>query len=74
MKKLQIRIYPDGRVESRTLGIKGSACEKYLKTFEKLTNAEIVDSEYTNEFLESELAIDNNNELLNSDILEARNG
>ena len=74
MKKLQIRIYPDGRVESRTLGIKGSACEKYLETFEKLTNAEIVDSEYTNEFLESELAIDNNNELLNNDILEARNG
>lgn len=74
MKQLQIRIYPDGRVETKTLGIKGSACEKYLETFEKLTRAEIVDSEYTSEFLETDTVIENNNELFSSDVLENRNG
>ena len=73
MKKLQIRIYPDGKIETKTLGVKGSACEKYLDTFEKLTKAQIVDSEYAKEFLETESVLTQSAETVNNDTLENYN-
>ena len=53
-KQLQIRIYPDGRVEGETFNIKGKACEKYLEVMARLAQAQIVDSDYTPEFYEAE--------------------
>ena len=53
-KQLQIRIYPDGHIEGETLNIKGKQCEKYLDVIAHLTEARIVDSEYTREFYEAE--------------------
>lgn len=54
-KQLQIRIYPDGSVEGETLNIKGKACEKYLDVMAKLSQAQIIDSDYTSEFYETEV-------------------
>ena len=53
-KQLQIRIYPDGRIQGETLNIKGKQCEKYLEVIARLTEARIVDSDYTHEFYETE--------------------
>jgi len=54
MKQLQIRIYPDGKVEARTSGIKGDECQGYVEIIEQLLNARTVESSYTEEFYQSE--------------------
>lgn len=54
MKQIQIRIKPNGEISAETIGIKGKKCLKYLPEIEKLTNAVIVDSDFTNEYLEIE--------------------
>ncbi|GAB6056534.1 DUF2997 domain-containing protein [Methanobacterium movens] len=53
-KKINIRIYPDGRVQADVEGIKGKSCTDYIKILEEILNAETVDSEYTSEYYESE--------------------
>lgn len=53
-KQIKIRIYPDGRIESETVGIKGKSCLNYIKEVENLTDAKTVKSEFTNEYYESE--------------------
>ena len=60
-RQLQIRIYPDGRIESKTLNVKGRQCEKYLETMEKLTEARVIDSEYTSEYYENENLLEEQN-------------
>lgn len=57
MKKLQIRIYPNGQVEAETKGIKGKACLNYISIMEQLTGAKTVDSEFTPEYRESEVLL-----------------
>lgn len=54
-KQITIRIYPDGKVEAKTVGIKGKACLKYLQPLEQLLEAEAVDSEFTKEYYETEV-------------------
>ena len=49
-KQITIRVYPDGRIESETHGIKGKDCLKYIKEIEQLTDAKIVRSEFTEEY------------------------
>jgi hypothetical protein len=56
-KKIQVRIYPDGRIEAVTKGIKGKKCTNYIGLIEKLVNAETVDSDYTEEYYETEEVI-----------------
>jgi hypothetical protein len=53
-QKIQIRIYPDGRIKAETKGIKGERCTDYIKILEELLNAETIESEYTHEFYETE--------------------
>ncbi len=53
-KQIQIRVYPDGRIESKTLGVKGKSCIKYIKEVENLTGAKTVKSEFTKEYYETE--------------------
>ena len=49
-KQITIRVYPDGRIESETHGIKGKDCLKYIKEIEQLTGAKTVHSEFTEDY------------------------
>lgn len=49
-KQITIRVFPDGRIESETHGIKGKDCLKYIKEVEQLTDAKVVGSEFTAEY------------------------
>lgn len=53
-KKLRVRIYPDGRIDAVTKGIKGKKCTDYFGLIEKLLNAKTVDYAYTEEYYETE--------------------
>ena len=66
-KQIKIRVYPDGRIESETVGIKGKSCMNYIKEVENLTGAKTVKSEFTHEYYEAEnqeysMNMDYNNE------------
>lgn len=52
-KQLQVRIYPDGKIDARTLGVKGEKCTDYIKTFEQLLNAQVIESAYTDEYYQT---------------------
>jgi hypothetical protein len=53
-----VRIYPDGKVEGKTLGVKGKECTAYIKAFEELLQARAVEGAYTNEYYQSEATVD----------------
>ncbi|MBM4763818.1 DUF2997 domain-containing protein [Bacillus sp. B15-48] len=53
-EKIQIRIFPDGRIVAETKGIKGEKCTNYIQLIEELLNAKTVESNYTEEFYETE--------------------
>lgn len=61
-KQIKIRVYPDGRIESETVGIKGKSCLNYIKEVENLTGAKTVKSEFTHEYNETEQHIYTSNE------------
>ena len=54
-KQIKIRVYPDGRIESETVGIKGKSCLNYIKEVEQLTGAKTVYSEFTEEYHQQEV-------------------
>ena len=53
-QQLQIRIYPDGRIDARTQGIKGKKCTQYIPIVEQLLQARVTESSYTPEYYQSE--------------------
>ena len=53
-KQLEIRIYPDGKIEGKTLGIKGKQCTEYIDVFEKMLRAKTTESAYTDEYYQTE--------------------
>lgn len=53
-KKLKIRIFPDGKVQAETEGIKGKKCIDYINILEDLLEAKTVDSDYTEEYYQKE--------------------
>jgi hypothetical protein len=53
-KRIQVQIFPDGRVQAETQGIKGKKCTEYIGLLEELLDAEAIDSEYTAEYYVSE--------------------
>lgn len=55
MKQIKIRIFPDGRVQAETNGIKGKACTDYIKILERLLESRTVESEYTEEYNQTEV-------------------
>ena len=61
-KQIKIRVYPDGRIESETVGIKGKSCLGYIKDIENLTGAKVVHSEFTDECHQQEVHNDTYNE------------
>ena len=52
-KQLQVRIYPDGKIDAKTLGVSGHKCTDYIKTLEKLLNAQVVESAFTEEYYQT---------------------
>ncbi len=54
MKQIKIRIFPDGRIESETVNIKGKKCLEYIKPIQEMTGAQAIDSEFTDEYYENE--------------------
>lgn len=58
-KQIEIKIHPDGRIETVARNIKGKTCLKYVQPLETLLEAKIVDSEFTSEYYEQEVYEDN---------------
>lgn len=54
MKQIQIRILPNGEIKAETVGIKGKKCIKYIPEIERLTDAVVIDSDFTKEYLETD--------------------
>ena len=54
VKRLSIRIYPDGRIEAKTQGIHGRACMPMIGYVENLLDAQVVESEHTKEYYTTE--------------------
>ena len=54
-KQLQIRIYPDGKIDAKTLGIIGEKCIDHIKIIEQLLNARVVESALTEEYYQTEI-------------------
>ena len=61
-KQMKIRVYPNGKIESETVGIKGKSCLNYIKEVENLTGAKTIKSEFTNEYNETEQYLYTSNE------------
>jgi hypothetical protein len=53
-KKIKLQIFPDGQIKAEVMGAKGKGCMDYLEVLEQLLDAEIIDSEYTAEYYETE--------------------
>ena len=53
-KRIQLRVYPDGRIEAEVQGVKGKKCTDYIALLEELLDAETIESEFTPEYYESE--------------------
>ena len=53
-KQIKIRVYPDGRIESETVGIKGKQCLGYIKDIEAMTGAKIIKSGFTKDYYDTD--------------------
>lgn len=51
-KRIQLRVYPDGRIEAQVEGVKGKKCTDYIAVLEELLQAETIQSAYTAEYYE----------------------
>lgn len=60
-KQIKIRVYPNGKIESETVGIKGKACLGYIKDIEQLTGGTVLDSQFTEEYYEQQINADTYN-------------
>ena len=57
-KQIQIRIFPDGHIETVTRNIIGKECLGYIRPLEQLLEAQVADSAFTSEYYETE-AVEN---------------
>lgn len=55
MARMNIRIFPDGRVQGDIQGVQGKKCTNYIKIIEDLVKGQTYDSRFTKEFYEQEL-------------------
>jgi hypothetical protein len=53
-EKVVVRIFPDGRIQAETKGIKGEKCTDLIPILEELLHADAIKAEYTEEFYEVE--------------------
>lgn len=73
-KKIQIRIMPDGTIESKTINIKGKACTKYAKVISDLTDSRIIGQHYTEEYYEEEESNKTESEIQNEEYITMEEG
>lgn len=53
-KQIQVRIYPNGKIEAKTIGVKGKHCVQYSSLLEQVLNARVVESQLTDEYYQQE--------------------
>jgi hypothetical protein len=53
-KQLRIQIFQDGQIQAEVLGVKGKKCTDYISLLEELLEAEIIESDYTSEYYQTE--------------------
>ena len=53
-KLIEIRIFNNGTVKSKTKGMVGKSCMKYIQAIEELTGSRTIDSEFTPEYYMNE--------------------
>lgn len=53
-KRINIRIFPDGKIQAEVKGIKGKKCTDYIEVIQEILQARIEDSDYTKEYYEKE--------------------
>lgn len=56
-KQIQVRIYPDGKIEAKTIGVYGKQCTKYIPLLEQVLNARTVENVLTDEYYREETSI-----------------
>ncbi len=54
-KKIRFEITADGEIHVKTLGMDDESCLDYVEVFERILDAETIDSSYTDEFIEAQL-------------------
>ena len=62
-KKLKIKLLPNGEIVMQTQGVKGKKCLDYIEVFKKLANINIIDTQLSQEYYESEVNQTDNIEL-----------
>ena len=58
-KKLKIKLLPNGEIQMETHGIKGKKCLDYIDVLKKLVDVKILDTQYSQEYYETEANISN---------------
>lgn len=53
-KKIRLEINASGEIRAKTIGMNDEECLDYVAILENLLDAETVDSEYTEEFLQAQ--------------------
>lgn len=53
-KKMQIKLLPNGEIQMETIGVKGKKCLDYIELLKKLVNCNIVDTQLSQEYYETE--------------------
>jgi len=53
-KRINIQIFPNGRIQAEIHGVKGKKCTDYIRILEEILDAKTVDSDYTPEYYENQ--------------------
>ena len=53
MKKIVIQINKDGSINAKTFGMKGKSCMDYLNFLTTIVEADVLDSDFTQEYYET---------------------
>ncbi len=62
-KKLKIKLLPNGEIQMETVGVKGKKCLDYIDVLKKLVDVKITDTQLSQEYYETEVLDNENNEL-----------
>ena len=62
-KKLKIKLLPTGEIIMETHGVKGKKCLDYIEVLKKLVNVNVLDTQLSNEYYETETEITGGNDL-----------
>ena len=67
-KQLKIKLLPDGKIEMKTVGVKGKKCLGYVELFKLLADIKIEKQELTSEYYEEEQQVcENSNQEIKFD-------